>query len=515
MKQILGCLFSPRLYKVYRDGPKDSMYQPVGYEKWGDKIIITAHALLNISLYTSPFICFYIYKRGFLSFDEVKSMGRLLGGLSCLMVISFLIRAYGRSLNPKYIQFVNTITNTLTDKQAYLTELRKYDFDIKGWPVTFSVANKESSTSDPIIRMDPIDEGLKWYQHHPFRCCSNPDLRFYKRIPLQILAFSAVHTFGLRLIYPGSLTIVNSLLWAALLQGRTTLVENHNGKRARIGTADGNTIDTMFVDNRTRFLKGKILVICCEGNSGFYEIGIMTTPMKCGYSALGWNHPGFAGSSGLPYPSQEHNAIDAVMQYAINELGFRPENIILFGWSIGGYTATWAAVNYPIGGLILDATFDDLLPLAQNQMPPSWSLLVKEVIRSYVDLNIADLITKYNGPVKLIRRTEDEIISLRLNSEKQGILSTNRGNDLLMKVIDNRHPKAVEDPHVRVALIKLLALMDLQRNILDRNEIEEYERSLLPLIGKYLHDYRSSHCTPLPESDFVAVMQRLEAIKQE
>lgn len=70
-------------------------------------------------------------------------MGRLLGGLSCLMVISFLIRAYGRSLNPKYIQFVNTITNTLTDKQAYLTELRKYDFDIKGWPVTFSVANKE------------------------------------------------------------------------------------------------------------------------------------------------------------------------------------------------------------------------------------------------------------------------------------------------------------------------------------------------------------------------------------
>lgn len=93
------------------------------------------------------------------------------------------------------------------------------------------------------------------------------------------------------------------LTGAALLQGRTTLVENHNGKRARIGTADGNTIDTMFVDNRTRFLKGKILVICCEGNSGFYEIGIMTTPMKCGYSALGWNHPGFAGSSvsNIPY----------------------------------------------------------------------------------------------------------------------------------------------------------------------------------------------------------------------
>lgn len=35
------------------------------------------------------------------------------------------------------------------------------------------------------------------------------------------------------------------------------------------------------------------------------------------------------------------------MQFAINKLGFKVENIVLFGWSIGGYTATWAAMNYP------------------------------------------------------------------------------------------------------------------------------------------------------------------------
>lgn len=56
---------------------------------------------------------------------------------------------------------------------------------------------------------------------------------------------------------------------------------------------------------------------------------------------------------GTPFPRQEQNAIDAVMQYAINELDFDIENIILFGWSIGGYTATWAAVNYPdVKGLV-------------------------------------------------------------------------------------------------------------------------------------------------------------------
>jgi pimeloyl-ACP methyl ester carboxylesterase len=35
------------------------------------------------------------------------------------------------------------------------------------------------------------------------------------------------------------------------------------------------------------------------------------------------------------------------MQYAINKLGFMPDNIALFAWSIGGYSATWAAMNYP------------------------------------------------------------------------------------------------------------------------------------------------------------------------
>lgn len=109
------------------------------------------------------------------------------------------------------------------------------------------------------------------------------------------------------------------------------------------------------------------------GNAGFYEIGIMTTPLALDYSVLGWNHPGFGGSTvrhlcyklnavtynsmvhtlsllfiqGRPYPSEDQNAIDAVMQFAINALGFHPENILLYGWSIGGYSALYAATQYP------------------------------------------------------------------------------------------------------------------------------------------------------------------------
>lgn len=50
---------------------------------------------------------------------------------------------------------------------------------------------------------------------------------------------------------------------------------------------------------------------------------------------------------GTPYPLQDQNAVDAVMQFAIHKLGFLPGNIVLFGWSIGGYSSLVAAAQYP------------------------------------------------------------------------------------------------------------------------------------------------------------------------
>jgi len=55
----------------------------------------------------------------------------------------------------------------------------------------------------------------------------------------------------------------------------------------------------MLITDRFEFPNGDILVICCEGNGGFYEVGMTPTPMEAGYSVMGWNHPGFAGSTVL------------------------------------------------------------------------------------------------------------------------------------------------------------------------------------------------------------------------
>lgn len=54
------------------------------------------------------------------------------------------------------------------------------------------------------------------------------------------------------------------------------------------------------------------------------------------------------------------------MQYAITELGFAPEDIVLYGWSIGGYSASWVACKYPIKALVSKITLHTLLLLSNN-----------------------------------------------------------------------------------------------------------------------------------------------------
>jgi hypothetical protein len=56
---------------------------------------------------------------------------------------------------------------------------------------------------------------------------------------------------------------------------------------------------SIFLHCRPEFPNGDILVVCCEGNAGFYEVGMAVTPLEAGYSVLGWNHPGFGGSTVL------------------------------------------------------------------------------------------------------------------------------------------------------------------------------------------------------------------------
>uniref|UniRef100_A0A673CG06 Abhydrolase domain containing 16A n=1 Tax=Sphaeramia orbicularis TaxID=375764 RepID=A0A673CG06_9TELE len=448
----LRCILGPHLQRIHRS-PNPSRLES------------SASALWSLSYYSSPLLLCYLYRK--VLYNKMFFVSCV---LTCISVF-FLWK------NSEYVQFVSILEET---KQNH------------------TPGNKPSST---IIYI------------------------FF------LFSFLIVHSFGRRMLYPGSVRLLQKAMKSLLDQGRNKLVEEFDGQRNKLVACDGNEIDTMFVDRRRdRGENGQTLVICCEGNAGFYEIGCMNTPLEGGYSVLGWNHPGFVGSTGIPFPQNEANAMDVVIQFAVHKLGFQLSDIVIYAWSIGGFTASWAVMSYPeIQSLVLDASFDDLLPLALKVMPSNWRPLVQYTVRHYINLNNAEQLLKYQGPVLLIRRTRDEIIT---TADTEDIMS-NRGNDLLLKLLQFRYPKIMTDEGIRVVRQWLAASNHIEemsvysgyevdddwcssvlqsyqadRDVLfpwsvgEDMTLEGRRQLALFLARKYMRNFESTHCTPLPASEF-------------
>jgi len=515
LRAFWNCLFSPKLYKVYGRN-NEGLYEAGTLETLGDQIITSFYIMGNVAIYSSPVLTYILFRKGYFQPEGLVTLTKFGVGVMVVLVMSYCLRSYGRINSPVYLQFQRILADAQRDmnpvnKQA----LSQYDFEFKAWPVEFQWSNVEGEKDgkrpgDGAGRRN-MDRGV------PLAPCS-------------ILSYLAAHTFGIRLIYPGAIAAFSFMMSPVLLQGRTKLVEKDEGQRFKLKTRDNNEIDSMFVDRRKKGGNGNTLVICSEGNAGFYEIGIMVTPLKCNYSVLGWNHPGFGGSTGMPYPDEEQNAMDIVMQFAIHRLGFTPENIILFGWSIGGYATSWAAATYPeVKAVMIDASFDDLLPLAIPRMPAALEPVVRRTVRNYVNLDIAAQLCQYPGPVRLYRRTEDEIICLM-----PGVLATNRGNQLLVQLLRYRFPHLfcnessdalnrfleTSGSHQRSVLVKYDVNEASCRSILSAYltgddsssypsqfgqslDPDQKTQHLLYLASVYLTDVASTHCTPLPSALFV------------
>jgi pimeloyl-ACP methyl ester carboxylesterase len=312
-----------------------------------------------------------------------------------------------------------------------------------------------------------------------------------------------------------------------LSDGRAKLCRIYNSYRAKLQASDDNQIDVVFIDKRgspDAKAKGNKLIICCEGNAAYYELGLLEIPLTVGYSVLGWNHPGFAESTGLPFPDQEFCAIDVVVRYAVCRLGFKYEDIYLFAWSIGGYTASCAAMSYPkIAGVILDATFDELFPLAQLRVPTYFQGFTRGMVEEYYNLNIAEQMCRYHGPLLIIRRQHDEMMTFNNN------ISTNRANYLLIKILQNRYPNLMTPESLKQLWAWLNCINDWDRSsvissagvsdsrckgllvqyvsingegypwlIGDDLDIREKTRLLLYLATQYMKNCDSTHCAPLP-----------------
>jgi pimeloyl-ACP methyl ester carboxylesterase len=122
-----------------------------------------------------------------------------------------------------------------------------------------------------------------------------------------------------------------------------------------------------------------------------------------GLYALSWR--GYGGSTGAP--TETGLKLDARTAYDDLITRVAPARVLVYGESLGSTLAVMLAADVPVGGLLLDSSFDSALAVSRNRFP--WlptSLLLRDTYR-------ADLAApRVEAPVQQVHCTDDPITPL-------------------------------------------------------------------------------------------------------
>lgn len=123
----------------------------------------------------------------------------------------------------------------------------------------------------------------------------------------------------------------------------------------KLKTSNGAIITAKYLEAP----ESKKLLLYSHGNGE--DIGMILEHMKefqrRGISVLFYDYPGYGTSSDKPTEPGVYDAADAIYRFANETLNFQPDQIVLYGYSLGSGPSCWLAERYPVSRLILEGAF--------------------------------------------------------------------------------------------------------------------------------------------------------------
>nr|VZI08415.1 unnamed protein product [Spirometra erinaceieuropaei] len=138
-------------------------------------------------------------------------------------------------------------------------------------------------------------------------------------------------------------------------------------------------------------------------------------------------------------------------------------------WTLEPRMKAWGDLRIKI----LDATFDMLDELARNALPFVGESITVGLVHSYFDLHIAAQIARYPGPILILRRSHDEVITTKGPE-------SNRGNYLLVKLLKYRFPFLfTEESEQRLWQFILLGAAQQEEFLATKNIVDDLMEPIL------------------------------------
>jgi len=208
--------------------------------------------------------------------------------------------------------------------------------------------------------------------------------------------------------------LYNKLMFFPFDQGEDVSVFIKQIQQQTGGKQSVLTIDTPSGErlNAWYFKKegAKKLVILSHGNGGNIKHRLLTSMilLKCDTSVLVYDYRGYGVSTGSPtVPGIKEDGL-AVYDYANKQLGYKPQEIVVYGESLGSGVTAYIASHRQVGGVILQSGFSSLSSAAKSRLP--WMWLYPQMAFNNIEMDNLSYVRGQHPPLLLVHGDQDTIL---------------------------------------------------------------------------------------------------------
>jgi hypothetical protein len=169
-------------------------------------------------------------------------------------------------------------------------------------------------------------------------------------------------------------------------------------------TGDGEQVIVWHVAAKP----GHPVVLFFHGNGDFLagRVARFRSITADGTGLVALSYRGYAGSTGKP--SEEGLLNDAAAAYAFTAARYKPDRIVVWGFSLGTGVAVAIAADHPVGKLILEAPYTSMTDVAGSKfpiVPVRW--LLRDQFRS------DERIARVHAPLLIMHGEKDPVVAIR------------------------------------------------------------------------------------------------------
>jgi hypothetical protein len=174
-------------------------------------------------------------------------------------------------------------------------------------------------------------------------------------------------------------------------------------QEVNITTSDQLTLHGWFIPHET----SKATVLFMHGNAGNISHRLESVQIfhDMGLSVLIFDYRGYGLSEGRPSEHGTYMDAEAAWQFLVDQQGMQPEEIIVFGRSLGAAIAIWLAERRTPGLLIAESAFTSVAAMAQHLYPYLPARLLTRIHYPSIQR-----IGNISSPVLIVHSTQDELI---------------------------------------------------------------------------------------------------------